>query len=311
MSPEVSTQDPSQSAPATQFYQWRGYCCAYEIQAASQETAQDITPLLLIQPIGVGLSRRFWDRFCQAWFQSGQRNPIYNPDLLGCGESDMPHVAYSPEDWAAQIQYFLETVIQRPAIVVVQGASLPIALSLAQRQTEPGLIRGLVLAGPPAWELITQDTPTWQHKLLWNLFDSPLGNGFYRYARRRAFLQSFSTRQLFAKPEAVDGEWLDTLKQGSENLDSRHAVFSFLAGFWRQNYEAAIVHLHPPTLVVMGKDATSISRTGNSETPEQRIAEYLRRLPQGQGMQLSGRNVLPYEVPAEFVRAIAPFIQQL
>lgn len=290
-----------------QFYAYQGYQCAYDyLTPASGATGQ---PLLLIHPIGVGLSRHFWDRFAGEWFRQGHRNPLYSPDLLGCGDSAMPRAAYHPDDWAKQLQEFMQTVVQRPAIALVQGALLPVAIELAHRQ--PDLLRGLVLCGPPAWPLMTRDTPAWQHRLVWNGFDSPLGAGFYRYARRSQFLQSFSTRQLFAAAQDVDAEWLALLQEGARDPASRHAVFAFLAGFWRQDYRAKMAAIVQPTLVVMGDRASSISREGKQETPAERIADYLQGFPKGESVTIPGRNVLPYESTVEFVAAIAPFIQRL
>lgn len=166
--------------PAAQDYDWQGYRCAYSVHR--QEFSQG-TPLLLIHPVGVGLSRLFWRRFCIEWYRQGQQNPAFNPDLLGCGDSDKPHVAYTPHDWAQQLQHFLETVVKEPAIVVVQGALFPVAIRLAE--LAPDWVRGMVLSGPPAWAVMTQEAKPLQNKLLWNLFfDTPVGNGFYRYARR-------------------------------------------------------------------------------------------------------------------------------
>lgn len=291
---------------STQFYTWQNYRCAYEIHQPNNSTPEGI-PLLLIHPIGVGLSRQFWWRFCSEWYNKGHRNPIYNPDLLGCGESDLPHVAYTPKDWAKQLQYFLQTVVQKPVIVVVQGALFPVAIELVQQETN--LIAGLILSGPPAWAVITKQAPEWQQKLLWNLFDSPFGNAFYRYARTPKFLQSFSIRQLFASADTVDTEWLNTLVKGAENIATRYAVFSFLAGFWRQDYSSSIASIKQPTLVAVGETASSISKEGKQESPDERLADYLACLPQGRGIKLLGRNVLPYESTAEFVAAIAPFIE--
>lgn len=288
--------------PPTQFYTWNNHRCAYEIYTS----VNNDTPLLLIHPIGVGLSRHFWHRFCGEWLKT-HCNPIYNPDLLGCGESDMPRAAYTPIDWAQQLQHFLETVVQKPVVIVVQGALLPVAIALTHLQ--PSMIRGLVLAGPPAWAVITDDS-TRQQRLVWNLLDSPLGNGFYRYARRQQFLSSFSIRQLFADANSVDAEWLDTLKAGAANSASRYAVFSFLAGFWRHDYKDEIAAISQPTLVVVGDKASSISQAGKAETPDQRLADYLEYLPNGHGVKVTGRNVLPFESTTEFVAAIAPFIDE-
>lgn len=293
--------------PPSELYTWQGYQCAYEFYPANEATTDSI-PLVLLHPIGVGLSRYFWHRFCNEWRQRGGGNAIYNPDLLGCGESDLPRAAYTPADWAGQLQYLIKTVIKKPVILLAQGAEVTLALALLQQ--DASLVQGLVLAGPPAWAVMTQETPVWQQKITWNLLDSPLGSAFYRYARSRKFLESFSARQLFADPGKIDAQWLDTLREGAVNLDSRYAVFSFLAGFWRQNYEKAIASITQPTLVVVGEQATSISRKGLSETPEQRIAQYLKYLPQGTGRQIPGRNVLPYESTSEFVAVVGEFVGQ-
>ena len=303
--------------PETQFYTWQGYNCAYEVSVKADlddqtEAQTDQPPLLLLHPIGVGLSRHFWDRFIRAWQAAGHTQSIYNPDLLGCGDSDKPHVAYTPEDWAAQLEYLIQTVIQRPVILIAQGALFPAAIALIQRQTNCELVRGLILAGPPAWAVMTKPTPAWQQQLIWNLlFDSPLGRAFYQYAQRRQFIQSFSVRQLFAEASAVDDEWLSTLATDAKVAESRYAVFSFLAGFWRRDWEAAIAQLNLPTLVVIGNTASSISRSGKGETASERLGDYLRHLPQGQGLQITGRNVLPYEATAAFIQAIAPFMAQV
>ncbi|AFZ35012.1 alpha/beta hydrolase fold protein [Stanieria cyanosphaera PCC 7437] len=292
-------------------YSWKNFDCAYQFYPSQHQQSENLA-LLLIHPIGVGLSGVFWQRFISAWQQQEQSYSIYNPDLLGCGKSEMPHLAYFPEDWAAQLKYFLETVVKQPVVLVVQGALFPVALELVNDPMQPNYIKGLVLSGPPAWKIMTEAGKPLQQKILWNLlFDSPVGNLFYRYARRRKFLQSFSTRQLFAEAEAVDPNWLDFLQAGAKNLDSRYAVFSFLASFWRKDYTKKIQSISQPTLVVFGNEASSISREGLAETPQQRLDLYLNNLPSGQGKIIPGRNVLPYESTKEFVAVVKDFVRQL
>lgn len=297
------------SLSATQYYTWKTYRCAYEV-SSPPESDSPTTPLLLLHPIGVGLSRRFWDRFITEWRTQGYNQPIYNPDLLGCGEGDMPRVAYTPEDWAEQLHYFIETVIQKPVILVVQGALFPVAIALTQNQKSNPWLKSLVLSVPPAWPIMMQTVPDWQNRLLWNGFDSPLGNAFYRYARRRQFLESFSIRQLFGEPQQVDDEWLDTLKVGAQNPASRHAVFSFLAGFWRRDYQEAIRKITQPTLVVVGEKASSISKEGKQEIADQWLTKYLAHLPNGEGKKIPGRNVLPYESTERFVSVVAQQLKE-
>ncbi len=146
----------SPSSPFTsedKFYNWQGYQCSYEYYPAVNPNNQDIS-LLLIHPIGVGLSGNFWYRFCQESRQQELNHAIYNPDLIGCGNSEIPKVAYYPQDWAEQLHYFLQNIIQKPVIIVVQGALLPVAIALTQlqNQSNSNLIKGLILSGPPAWK---------------------------------------------------------------------------------------------------------------------------------------------------------------
>jgi pimeloyl-ACP methyl ester carboxylesterase len=296
----------------TQFYNWKGYRCTYEYYPQKEGDITNI-PLLLIHPVGVGLSKEFWHRFYSLWQENNLSNPIYNPDLLGCGESDMPSVAYYPIDWAEQLEYFLETIVQRPVILIVQGALFPVAVSLVtlQKKQQSNLIHGLILSGPPQMELMTKADSPVQQKLRWNLFYSPIGKAFYRYARSRKFLASFSQKKLFADANQVDQEWLDTLEKGAKNLQSQYAVFSFLAGFWRQDFSQKIAEIDRPTLVLVGNKASTISKTNQTENAEQRINSYLNILPQGEGNQISGRNVLPYESTEEFVKAVSQFLAKI
>ncbi|MGG6293717.1 alpha/beta fold hydrolase [Leptolyngbya sp. AN02str] len=288
-------------------YKWQGYNCAYDcITPPTGEPSGP--PLLLIHPIGVGLSRWFWERFIKAWYESGQRNVIYNPDLLGCGDSDLPRIAYQPDDWGQQLQKLVTEVIQEPVVLVSQGALFPVALSCAS--LFPDHVKAIALSGPPAWRLMTNPTQPPQQKVVWNLFDTPLGSAFYQYARRRKFLESFSERQLFGNPVQIDENWLDHLQKDSEKAATRHAVFAFLAGFWRQDYQQAIESLMCPTLTVFGEKASSVTK-GYSESAEQRLAEYLEHLPHGEGCLIPGRNVLPYESTEAFVNATRSFVNAL
>jgi pimeloyl-ACP methyl ester carboxylesterase len=158
---------------------------------------------------------------------------------------------------------------------------------------------------------MTQASPAWRQQLNWQVFNSLFGEAFYQYARSESFLRSFSERQLFANSAAVDRGWLEMLQAGAANRATRHAVLAFLAGFWRQDYTAKIEAITLPTLVVVGDRASSISRSGEGESPDERLSAYLHHLPNGQAVKIPGRNVLPYENTQEFVSAIASFVREI
>ncbi|HIK26409.1 MAG TPA: alpha/beta hydrolase [Thermosynechococcus sp. M46_R2017_013] len=282
-------------------YQWQGLTCHYWLTGAGGKT-----PLLFIHPVGVGLSGLFWDRCVGHWQTLAQSYLFYIPDLLGCGQSSLPHLAYYPEDWAAQLQFLIESEIAQGVVLVVQGAVLPVALELVR--LAPQKVKALILSGPPTGSLISQNTGALWQRLRWRLFDSPLGWAFYQYARQERFLRRFSVKQLFAKPQAVDRQWLEMLTQGAANLETRHAVYSFLAGFWRRDYRPILQTVAQPVLVVMGDQASSISRQGTAESPQERLAFYTELLPNAAGVIIPGRNVLPYESTAAFVDVCQQFL---
>jgi hypothetical protein len=60
----------------------------------------------------------------------------------------------------------------------------------------------------------------------------------------------------------------------------------------------------------MGEQASSISQAGKEEKPEERLAQYLANFPKAEGLLMPGRNVLPYESTAEFVSAVADFVNK-
>ncbi|MBL1211003.1 alpha/beta hydrolase [Geminocystis sp. GBBB08] len=292
----------------TEYYSWNKYKCAY----TSYNTKKDYNlALVLIHPIGVGLSGNFWHRFLSAEANLGCNLPIYNPDLLGCGQSDFPRVAYDPKDWANQLNYFINNIVKKPVILVVQGASFPLSIYMSAGEMKSDLIKGLILSGPPAWNIMINGGNLRISEIIWNLFfDSFIGSLFYQYARRRNFIKSFSIKQLFAKAEDVDNEWLDMLEKAAINPQNRYAVYSFLAGFWRKDYSKLMQKLEQKILLLIGEKATSISKEGFKETPEQRIEFYQKNIANVKGKKLKGRNVLPYESTEEFLTEVVNFYKQ-
>ncbi|WP_373479930.1 alpha/beta fold hydrolase [Geminocystis sp.] len=294
--------------PSTNYYSWNKYQCAYT--SYNTESDHDVA-LVLIHPIGVGLSGNFWHRFLAAEANLSSNLPIYNPDLLGCGESDLKRIAYDPKDWANQLNYFITNVVKKPVILVVQGASFPIAIYLCAGEIKSDLIKGLILSGPPAWNIMTIGGNLRISEIIWNIFfDSFIGSLFYQYARRRDFIKSFSIKQLFAEAKDVDEEWLDMLEKAAINPENRYAVYSFLAGFWRKDYSKLMKKLEQKILLLIGEKATSVSKDGFKETPDKKIKLYQENIPNIEAKKIKGRNVLPYESTQEFLTEVVNFYHQ-
>ena len=260
-------------------------------------------PLLLIHPVGVGLSSRFWDRFIRRWHEDDPETVLLAPDLIGCGEAECRRSPLTPDDWAQPLVDLLRDRSDGPAVLVAQGTTLPIALALLEQA--PELVCGLVAISPPGWRVLHETFPIERSQKLWRwLFQGPVGNLFYRYARRRNFLKSFSKKNLFAQPEAVDEEWLQALNEGSRNMSTRWAVYSFLAGFWRRNWVPQLSSLTLPLQVVFGGSARGIGRSRSWDDLDQRLDTYRRKLPKAVIETIPGKNVLPCESSEDCVNCV-------
>ena len=246
-----------------------------------------------------------------AFWQGGNNTPVFlNPDLLGCGTAPCPARPLTPEDWAEPLIHLLREQAKGPAVLVAQGASLPIALAIVA--SAPELVSALVAISPPGWRILKQEFPQYKARWLWRiLFEGLIGNMFYRYARRRRFLEGFSRKNLFARPESVDDEWLEMLKQGSHAMDTRWAVYSFLAGFWRRDWEPQLTELNIPVQIVFGINATGIGSSRSWDDLEERLATYREKLPNASISTIPGRNVLPYESTEECVNSVREWVTAL
>lgn len=266
--------------------------------------------LLLIHPIGVGLSSRFWDRFVAHWQDRDSSTDLLKPDLLGCGKAPCPARPLTPEDWAEPLIHLLRERANGPVVLVCQGASLPIALAIVANA--PELVSALVAISPPGWRVLKQEFSQSRAHWLWRiLFDGLIGSLFYRYARRRRFLDGFSRKNLFACPESVDDEWLEMLKQGSRAMDTRWAVYSFLAGFWRRDWEPQLTGLNIPIQILFGINATGIGSSKSWDDLEERLGTYREKLPNASISTIPGRNVLPYESTEECVNSVREWVSTL
>ena len=187
-------------------YSFRGFSCAVRHKPAAPGF-EDAPPLLLIHPIGIGLSAWFWDPMLAQW----EGSAVWAPDLIGCGESGEWHPSdqglFIPLDWARQCEELWRQSIRKPVVVVGQGGLAPLAVLLADRAADNWdgrrAVHSIVLTSPPTWREMAEDGDSEQIAKAFRQFSSPLGLLGYRILRSRAFVQLFSNLFLFADRAGV------------------------------------------------------------------------------------------------------------
>ena len=235
-------------------------------------SAPGLPPLVLLPPIGVGIDRTFCGRLIDEWASQESVPALHAVDVIGMGDSaPKPKMARTltggweqpprvPKEWAEQVVAYITDELGEPAVVVGQSNLCTVALEAAAMS--PNAVCGVVLIGPPAIGALSIDKPAESIRKIWRICGTPIGAALYRFARRKPFLASFSKKNLFADPSQVDDAYLDICSNGARDADTRHAVFSFVAGTWRQDYRKLLASLETPTLIVSGRDVGAAAADG-------------------------------------------------
>ena len=282
--------------PAPNTYALNGLKLSYRRKAASPGHEGD-PPLLLVHPVGIGLSSWFWDRFCDEW-EGGE---VYAPDLIGCGGSDGPkgRALSAMEDWSAGCEeLWRQHMGQRPCVVVAQGGLAPLGVRLAHWCGQEMAVAGLVLTSPPAWADMTTAIPASELKLNVAALSSPPGSAAVGLLENHGAIKFFS--DLFLFEETCDEAWLEAACADCGPA-VRPPVIQFNAGVLQaRSYEVPLRDMDTPTLVLSGRsDKREADR--HAYGAEMRACE-LATLP--------GCNVVPWENPKETADAIAGFIER-
>jgi len=305
----------SQSFSIIQTYEHDGWTLSYRYKPASRGYESQ-APLLLIHPVGIGLSSWFWNNLFECW----EGPELYAPDLIGCGIKNGGD-AYDPDkrglffplSWVQGCEALMQTRTPATSVlnllpipstltptksrswnVVCQGGLAPVGVMLAARN--PTTVSKLVLTSPPSWKDMTTPIPeaelSWNYNFLRNPLVEPLAFGILE---TRWAIEYFSNLFLFANQ--CDQQWLE-LACDEIATESRPPVAAFNAGFCNhRSFQEELETLTQPTLILSGDDDGRASER----------KEYASKMIDCTLLSLSGKNVLPWEAPKEVCEAVKDF----
>ena len=305
-------------------YEHEGWNCSYLYTPASPGYEKE-PPIVLIHPVGVGISSWFWTRVMEEYSRSSNNHPaIYAPDLIGCGLEHgaspwkpMEKGMFFPLSWVQGIETFLQTVVlpkrnmkkpswssflnyssgssSRGCTIVVQGGLAPVGVQLAARNTKD-VISNLVLTSPPIYKDMITKVP--QNELEWNynwLRNPIIGKFAFSILESQPIIQFFS--DLFLFQNKCDDDWLAFVKNGCMDKQSRTPIEAFNAGLLQhRSYEEELTQLiEQPTIIVQGE---------SDKRQEDRIS-YKQFMKQCELKTLTNAcNVVPWENPEEIVQLL-------
>lgn len=224
------------------------------------------TGVMLIHPIGVGISRWYYQRLVSSLVakntNSGERLVVVVPDLLGSGSacnittSTTEHKAakkfplFNISDWTDQVEDLMSLVETAPPsdgvkidqwCVVANGGCSPIALQLAQRKnniqsagsaSEAAPVSKLVLSSVPRLPFFlkneTTNDPEKVAKSYRTLSGIP-GKLFWWYSCRNkgAFIQTFSEKNLIADPKNLGPTWRSNCYETATSFEGKGKYATF------------------------------------------------------------------------------------
>jgi len=303
-------------------YEYNGWKLTYRYQPAEAgfETA---SPLLLIHPVGIGLSNWFWKPLMAEWHGG---SAVYAVNLIGCGiaqggdewDPDQRGLAF-PLGWAQGCEALLQQEILpklraavvastkatdvsfRPSTavactVVAQGGLAPVGVLLAARN--PETVDRLILTSPPSWNDMVTPVPDQEMDRNFNFLRSPVfGKLAFSFLENKWSIQFFSNVFLFA--DKCDKEWI--MRALEEACPAaRPPVQAFNSGFCNhRSFLQELATLVQPTLVLQGDaDTTKMGKRH----------EYASEMRDCRIQTIAGLNVLPWESAPAVCRAIHEFL---
>lgn len=334
----VRSPPPLAAVFSTSTIPFDGQTYTVKVQESSQLTGSDLCPpIVCIPPVGVGITRSFYDPLHREWAALGAPAELHTPDLLGNGDAQPKQRRfYPPEVWASQLLAYINGTVKRPVILLSQGGLLPVALEMWRTRRTDSIV-GASLVSPPPLRFFAPSADAepgvrkrfseperegvagasrrakppgrTRQRLLWSLAASPVGNGFFRYLRAgdgQPRIRSFSERNLFNDASAVDDEWMRMCSDGAADARSRFATLAYLCGTvpggaWRDDRSELLASLDVPTQVLRG-DAVINAST--------RLATFVDAVPNPSCCELigGGRAVLPYENADQVATSLVRFL---
>jgi pimeloyl-ACP methyl ester carboxylesterase len=299
---DVLARPTSCSQVSIESYDHDGWNLTYRYKPASPGY-EKASPLLLIHPVGIGLSSWFWEPLLEEWIGPA----VYAPNLIGCGVSEGSH-AWDPDErglsfplgWVQGCEALMKMATQKASLssfknniqqwtIVSQGGLAPAGVMLAARN--PDFVSKLVLASPPTWKDMTTPIPESELARNYNFLKSPvLGKLAFNILESREAIGFFSNLFLFSEP--CDSAWLDNAVR-ELGAKTRPPVMAFNAGFCQhRSFEEELRTLDQPTLILAGKD------------DKRQIQEYSQFMKNCRVERLPGLNVLPWESTSEVAKKL-------
>eukprot|EP00531_Pseudo-nitzschia_arenysensis_P018375 CAMPEP_0116144448 /NCGR_PEP_ID=MMETSP0329-20121206/16011_1 /TAXON_ID=697910 /ORGANISM="Pseudo-nitzschia arenysensis, Strain B593" /LENGTH=564 /DNA_ID=CAMNT_0003639879 /DNA_START=95 /DNA_END=1789 /DNA_ORIENTATION=- len=277
------------------------------------------TGVLLIHPIGVGISRWYYQRLVSSLVakqaSARDRIVIVVPDLLGSGSACNATIGediaqkfplFNISDWTDQLEALMSSVEETQAppksckidewCLVANGGCSPIALQLAERKdlkakknSSETPITNLILSSVPRLPFFLKNETTNDPSKVaksYRTLSGIAGNLFWWYSCRNegAFIQKFSEKNLIADPKNLGPTWRSNCYETAISFGGKgkYATFSFLAGTLQDGCL--------PSLEAIKNSSLRINIIKGADVRRNRAKSWFWQKPKKETTKKSGKN---------------------
>jgi len=230
-----------------------------------------------------------------------QRYRVVAFDLLGCGLSDKPRLAYDTDLFVDQIADALAVLDGGPAALVGSSLGAAFAIRAAVRAAER--IERLAVICPSGLAGTLDRPPSGSGATLTTLFRTPiLGEAMFNVMASKTSLRSFLQHRVYADPAQVTDEVVDHYYAVTHQPGARYVPAAFVGGRLDCQIARDLPFLSTPLLVLWGERASALAPRSNAD-------EFLRLASNARLVTFATSGLLPHEEePAAVDEALESFL---
>ena len=255
-------------------------------------------PVLLVHGVYAGASSY---EFRKLFAPLAQRHRVVAFDLIGCGLSDKPKLAYNAELFVEQIVDALDVFADEPVCVVASSLGAAFAIRAATRANDR--IARLAVICPTGLGGTLDKGPKGPGPAITALFRAPvLGEAAFNALASKASIRSFLRKQVYADPSCATADVVDHYYAVTHQKGARYVPAAFVGGALDCDVARDLPFLTTPLQVLWGELASSVNPRSNAD-------EFLRLTGSARLVTFAHSGLLPHEEEPDAVAdALASFL---
>jgi len=184
------------------------------------------SPILLVHDLTTYSSGYEWHKITE---KLSENHTVYCIDLLGCGNSDKPHILYTNYMYVQLITDFIKNVIGDKTTVVVTGESSTFILAACNNNEE--IIDKVFIINPMDINILTK-SPNKLSSFITKVINLPIfGTFLYNIFVRKNKIKSIFTTDYYSNYTFEEDEIVKVYYESAHTDGSKH-LFASLSGFY-------------------------------------------------------------------------------